>query len=88
MSVFSTSTGVPYPAKNAAELFECVISELLTRAICWDQIISDVIDRVKCTAASEVVLSCFGNSIPLNDLNTALKNNMSHLEVSINNFMP
>ena len=87
MPVYSTSTGVPYTAKNAAELFECVISELLTRAICWDQVISGLIDRVKCTLASEVVLSCFGNSIPLNDLNTALKD-MSHVEVSVNNFMP
>ena len=25
MPVYSTSTGLPYPAKNAAELFECVI---------------------------------------------------------------
>ena len=88
MPVYSTSTGVPYTAKNATELFECVISELLTRAICWDQVISGVIDRVKCTVASEVVLSCFGNSIPLGELNTTLKSNMSHLEVSVNNFMP
>ena len=88
MPVYSTSTGVPFPAKNAVELFECVISELLTRAICWDRVISGVVERVKCTAASEVMLSCFSNSIPLNDLNTALKSNISHLEVSFKNLMP
>jgi monodictyphenone polyketide synthase len=86
--VYSTSTGLPYPAKSAAELFERVVSELLTQAIYWDHVIRGVVDRVKCTVASEAVLYCFGNSIPLNDLNTALKSSMPHLEVSINNLMP
>lgn len=88
MPVYSTSTGLPYPAKSAAELFERVVSELLTQAIYWDHVIRGVVDRVKCTVASEAVLYCFGNSIPLNDLNTALKSSMPHLEVSINNLMP
>lgn len=88
MPVYSTSTGLPYPAKSAAELFERVVSELLTQAIYWDHVIRGVVDRVKCTVVSEAVLYCFGNSIPLNDLNTALKSSMPHLEVSINNLMP
>ena len=88
MPVYSTSTGLPYQAKNAAELFECVISELLTQAIYWDHVISGLVDRVKCNVAPKAVLHCFGNSIPLNDLNTALKSSMPSLEVSINNLMP
>ncbi|SLM39055.1 polyketide synthase [Lasallia pustulata] len=88
MPVYSTSTGLPYPAMNAAELFECVVLELLTQAIYWDHVIRGVVDRVKCTVASEAVLYCFGNSIPLNDLNIALKSSMPNLEVSINNLMP
>ena len=86
--VYSTSTGLPYPAKNAVELFECVVSELLTHAIYWDYVIRGLVDRVKCTDASEAVLYCFGNSIPLNDLNTALKSSTPHLEVSIHDLMP
>ena len=88
MPVYSTSTGLPYPAKNAAELFECVILELLTQTIYWDHVIRGVVDRAKCTVASEAALYCFGNSTPLNDLNTAFKSSMPHLEVSINNLMP
>ncbi len=88
LPIYSTSTGLIYPAKNAADLFECVVSELLTQAICWDRVVNGLIDRVECTAASKVVLHCFGNSIPLNDLNTALKSSMTSLEVSINNLMP
>ena len=88
MPVYSTSTGLPYAAKNAPELFECVISELLTQAIYWDHVIRGVVDRAKCTVASEVELYCFGNSIPLNDLNTALRSSIPHLQVSINNLIP
>ena len=88
MPVYSTSTGLPYRAMNAAELFTCVVSELLTQAICWDNVISGLVDRVKCNVAPKAVLHCFGNSIPLNDLNNALKSSMPNLEVSINNLMP
>ena len=86
--LYSTSTGLPYPAKTSAELFECVVSELLMQAISWDHVVGGLVDRVKYTAATAVVLYCFGNSIPLNDLNTALKSGMPHLEVSIKNLMP
>ena len=88
MPVYSTSTGLPYQTKNAAETFNCIVSELLTQAICWDHVIGGLVDRVKCNVAPKVVLHCFGNSIPLNDLNTALKSSMPKLEVSINDLMP
>ncbi|KAL9094354.1 MAG: hypothetical protein Q9165_003495 [Trypethelium subeluteriae] len=86
--VYSTSTGLPYPVKNAVELLECVISELLTQAICWDHVIVGVVDRAKSTVTSEAVLYCFGNSMPLNDLSAALKSSMPHLEVSVSNLVP
>ena len=88
--IYSTSTGEPYTARTAADLYECVISELLTKAICWDNVVRGLLDQVKCTAASELgaVLHCFGNSIPLNDLQMALKDNVPDLKISINNFIP
>nr|QZS37281.1 non-reducing polyketide synthase [Talaromyces sp.] len=88
MPVYSTSLGLPYPATTAAELFELAVTELLTQAISWDRVIVGLVDRVKCTGASEAVLHCFGNSIPLNDLNTALKSGLPELEVSINSLIP
>ncbi|KIA75323.1 polyketide synthase [Aspergillus ustus] len=71
--VYSTSTGAYYQAKNATELFEAVVSELLTQRIHWDRVITDVVQKVESTDSSEVALYSFGNSIPLNDLNTAIK---------------
>jgi monodictyphenone polyketide synthase len=88
MPVYSTSTGSTYAAKSAIELFESVVGELLMQAIRWDEVISGVVDRVKDMVACEAILHCFGNSIPLNDLNTALKNSVPDLKVSINNLMP
>lgn len=86
--VYSTSTGLPFAANNAVELFECVISELLTQAISWDEVIRGVVDRAKYTGARGAVMYSFGNSIPLNDLSIALKNVSQDFEVSIKDFMP
>ncbi|EED13801.1 polyketide synthase, putative [Talaromyces stipitatus ATCC 10500] len=83
--IYSTSTSVTYPAKKDTELFESVISEILTQAIYWDRVISGVVERVKTTVTSEVALYSFGNSIPLNDLNSALKSSITHSNVSISN---
>ncbi|KXT14292.1 hypothetical protein AC579_8422 [Pseudocercospora musae] len=88
VSVYSTSTGRPYPAKTATELYECVVSELLMQAICWDKVIAGIVDSAKCTATTEATLHCFGNSIPLNDLDKAFKNDMPELKVSTNNLVP
>lgn len=88
MPLYSTSTGVPYQVETAAELFTQVVSELLTRAISWDRVVLGIVEHVSSSAASQAVLSCFGNSLPLNDLITALKGNMPQLNVSINDLMP
>lgn len=86
--VYSTSTGLPYPARNALELYSSVVSELLTQAICWDPVMRGVVDSVKMSCASAVTLYCFGNCIPFHDLNTALKASMPTLETSVKNYVP
>ncbi|KAF1957831.1 putative polyketide synthase [Byssothecium circinans] len=88
MPVYCTSTGLPFPASNAKELFECVVSELLTQTIFWDRVIENIVKRTKSAVASELTLHCFGNSIPLNDLNLALKGSLPQLQVTISNLMP
>ena len=70
---------------HAVELFKSVVLELLTQTI---HVIRGVVDRVKCTVAFQVLLHCFGNSIPLTDLYTVLETSMPRFDVSINNLMP
>ncbi|KFZ02364.1 hypothetical protein V500_00253 [Pseudogymnoascus sp. VKM F-4518 (FW-2643)] len=87
MPVLSTSSGLPYLAKNSVEMFECVVSELLMQTIYWDNVVSGIVERVKSNVTAEAVVHCFGNSTPLNDLNMALKSNVPNLDVSINSLM-
>ncbi|KFY41668.1 hypothetical protein V494_02866 [Pseudogymnoascus sp. VKM F-4513 (FW-928)] len=88
MPVLSTGTGLPYLAKSSVEMFECVVSELFTKTICWDNVVSGIVERVKTNSTAEIMLHCFGNSTPLNDLIVALKSNVPNVDVSTNNLMP
>lgn len=83
LPVYSTSTGQPYPATKSAELYEDIVSELLTQAICWDRVIDGIVERAKGSEAAESALLCFNNSIPLNDLHTALKTNVSKTKARV-----
>ncbi|KFZ09857.1 hypothetical protein V501_05457 [Pseudogymnoascus sp. VKM F-4519 (FW-2642)] len=85
--VLSTGSGLPYLAKSSMEMFECVVSELLTQTIYWDNVVSGIVERAKSNVTAEAVLHCFGNSTPLNDLNMTLKSNVPDLDVSINSLM-
>lgn len=86
--IYSTSTGLPYPAKNALSLYSSVVSELLTQAICWDPVMRGIVDNVKMNCASAATLYCFGNCIPFRDLTNALKASMPTLKTSVKNFIP
>ena len=86
--IYSTSTGLPYPAKNALSLYSSVVSELLTQAICWDPVMRGIVDNVKMNCASAATLYCFGNCIPFHDLTNALKASMPTLKTSVKNFIP
>ncbi|KAH8711843.1 putative polyketide synthase [Phaeosphaeriaceae sp. PMI808] len=85
MSVYSSSTGQPYLAKDAEELYICVLTELLTQPICWDHVIDGIVEAAKCASSSEAVLHMFGNSLSLNDLSKSLKTNISNIDISVNN---
>lgn len=87
MPVYSSSTGVPYQVKTSAELLECAVSELLTKAICWDNVVQGIVDQAQCSLNTELVVYHFRESVPLNDLNRELKANMSHLQVSMTPLM-
>lgn len=88
MPVYSTSTGHQYPATKAAELFEYVVTELLTQPICWDEVTRGVADQAKFIEVDSMGVYGFGNSMSIQDLVTVLKKTCSDLEVSIHDLMP
>ncbi|KAG6001227.1 Type I Iterative PKS [Claviceps maximensis] len=85
--VYSTSTGIPFLAKTAAESFSCAVSELLTKPICWDNVVRGLSDSIHCTGASAAALDHFGNSLPLHDLDVALKGVLHESQVTLTNII-
>jgi monodictyphenone polyketide synthase len=85
--VYSTSTGLPYPATSAVELYKAVVSELLTQAICWDKVIQGVAEQGQRTGAAKITISGFGNSIPMNDMISHLDSSVPQPEVSVQNLV-
>ena len=89
MPLHSTSTGAPYQVSSGVELFESVVTELLTKAIKWDTVISNLVSAAKKPDSNfKITLGCFGNSIPLHDLEKALQENLDgNTRISHRNYM-
>ncbi|KAI8934142.1 Non-reducing polyketide synthase PKS8-1 [Plenodomus lindquistii] len=87
LKLYSTSTGVPYEVSAAIELVDKIVMETLTQAIEWDKIVATLVEIAKAQSPKPIILSCFGNSIPLNDLRNGLRTNCDKDVISINNYM-
>ena len=86
--VISTSTGQPYIATNAQELFELVVAELLTQPIRWEQVVEGTIQHANNLYASECHLLTFRSSHLLDDLTSALKSTSEGFKVSTEDLIP
>ncbi|MCJ1400472.1 Atrochrysone carboxylic acid synthase Agnpks1 [Xylographa trunciseda] len=71
--VHSTSTGKHFPATSATDLFQQIITEILTQPIQWDSVIQGVIQQAHVTGASQCQLLVFRTSLPIHDLSAAMK---------------
>ncbi|KAF7162428.1 hypothetical protein CNMCM5623_007719 [Aspergillus felis] len=88
--VLSTSCGEPFPtATTARELFEHIVTEILTLAIEWENVIQGVVERAKLLSVSEVQVLVFRISLPVHDLLSALQTSLSErVEVTIKDLDP
>lgn len=85
--LYSTSSGAPYESTTAVGLFEDVVTELLTQAIEWDKVVAGIASSSKARSHTTITISCFGNSVPLNGLRTALQDDAEKDAISINNYL-
>lgn len=85
--IYSTSTGKPFPATNATNLFEYIITEVLTQPIQWDNVIQGVIQQVQNIGASQCQVLVFRISLPIHDLSAALKK-LPDFEASTEELIP
>lgn len=72
VSVLSTSTGSPFPAKTPGELFAHITEEIMTQTIQWDKVVNSIVHRAKHTDVSDYTVYTFRNSLPGHDLLEAL----------------
>ncbi len=89
MPLHSTSTGAPYLVSSGVELLESVVTELLTQAIKWDTVISNLVSAAeKIDSNFNMSIGCFGNSIPLRDLEQALQESLDgNIHISHTNYI-
>lgn len=80
--VISTSTGQPYGAKSAKELFHDVLEEVLTRPIHWDVAVKGIIQKARKTTAIESEIQLFRTSLPAQELMTAFESDLPDLKMS------
>lgn len=71
--IFSTSSGQPFEAHTASDLYYAVILELLTQSICWDEVVRGSVEWTKGEEISDIEVSSLGSSLPLRELKSALK---------------
>lgn len=85
--IYSTSTGSPFHATNATDLFEHIIKEILTRPIQWDKVIQGVSQQVRDTGASQCQLLVFRMSLPIHDLSGTLEK-LPNFESTVEELIP
>lgn len=85
--VYSTSTGGSFPAKTAEELFEAIITEILTQSIRWESVISGINDQVKDLGHSKAHVLVFRVSLPVHDLLASLRKH-SDFDATVEEIVP
>lgn len=74
LPIYSTSTGQPFSASTATELFDSIITEILTQPIRWDSVVQGLCQNAREISASQCQLLVFRLSLPIRDLSSALEN--------------
>ncbi|KAK4960935.1 Type I Iterative PKS [Elasticomyces elasticus] len=87
LPLHSTSSGAAYPMSQDMRLFEHVVTELLTKQITWDNVVADVIETASTSKPTDILLGCFGNSIPFRDLLRVLHETLLDTDIKVVNYM-
>ncbi|KAI0972477.1 hypothetical protein F4678DRAFT_460698 [Xylaria arbuscula] len=81
LTATSTSTGMPFSAQGARELFEEIITEIMTRPILWDKVVDAVLEQSYTTSSSTCQILIFRNSLPIYDLLSAFSSRQTNVNV-------
>ncbi|KAJ5546950.1 Type I Polyketide synthases (Type I PKS) [Penicillium frequentans] len=85
--VISTSSGNAFPANTAAELFEQIIHEILTKAIQWDNVVSVFIQQASMLTISECQVLAIRTSLPIHDLIAAVESELNDTKTTTDDLL-
>ncbi|KAK3898722.1 hypothetical protein C8A05DRAFT_18738 [Staphylotrichum tortipilum] len=85
--IHSTSTGQPFTAGNATQLFEQIVTEVMTKAIAWDSVIDGVTQHARALGALNCQVLVCRMSLPVHDLTEALRK-LPSVDVSTEELVP
>lgn len=88
LTAFSTSTGKRFAAETARELFEQIITEIMTKEIRWDKVVESVLTQAHTTSVSDIQVLVFRKSLPIYDLVTAFSSKQPGLQVATLELIP
>ncbi|KAK8022725.1 polyketide synthase [Apiospora rasikravindrae] len=88
LTAFSTSTGARFTRNGARELFEEIITEIMTREIQWDKVMDAVVQQVQDTSVSDLQVLVTRNSLPVYDLLAALSSRQPSVDVKTLELIP
>ncbi|KAK8091576.1 hypothetical protein PG997_001937 [Apiospora hydei] len=88
LTAFSTSTGARFTRKGARELFEEIITEIMTKEIQWDKVMDSVVQQVQDTSVSDLQVLVTRNSLPVYDLLAALSSRQPSVDVKTLELIP
>ncbi|KAJ5698551.1 hypothetical protein N7462_000556 [Penicillium macrosclerotiorum] len=86
--IFSTSSGDTFPANTATELFEGIISEILTKSIQWDNVIRGVVEQMNLLSAPDFQALVFRMTLPIHDLMAAVNGELRGLQATTEDLVP
>ncbi|KAL7900505.1 polyketide synthase-like protein [Trichoderma sp. SZMC 28014] len=90
--IFSISTGEPFSASSASELFRNIIDDLLVGLIQFDKVIESILQKAKDLEATECQILIFRTSFPVRDLLKAIQEQeqqgLSILRASVRDLIP
>ncbi|RYP41569.1 hypothetical protein DL767_000911 [Monosporascus sp. MG133] len=85
--IYSTASGNPFCAGSATDLFQEIITEILTEPIRWDSVVTGLVQRAASIGASQCQILVFRTSLPINDLSEALSK-LPDFETSTEELIP
>ncbi|RBR18739.1 uncharacterized protein FIESC28_05880 [Fusarium coffeatum] len=81
--VLSTSTGLPFTAQATSQLFQQVVTEILTQTITWSNVVQQVTERFRDCSNPDADIFIFGPSRDTRDITTGWTSAVPNININL-----